>query len=101
MLRECLERECHELTPRTRCAPHTRTSSRNHGGIPRQQRGYDAEYDAQRATLIGLPCAMRLPGCTGISTTAQHEGEALIPACGHCNYADGARRARSARTRIL
>ncbi len=100
-LRRCAAPGCTNRQVAARCAihashaSHERTSSRNHRGVPRQQRGYDAAYGRQRALLLGLPCAMRLPGCTGVATTAQHTDDGrLVPACAHCNFADGARRAR-------
>src|SRR5690349_20994562 len=71
-----------------------RRTRRNHYGLSPTQRGYDYAYQKRRAKLLGLPCALRLNGCTGISTTAQHNDDGtLSPACAHCNYADGARRA--------
>jgi hypothetical protein len=43
---------------------------------------------------------MRLPGCTGTATTAQHTDDGrLVPACAHCNFADGARRRADAYSR--
>lgn len=93
-MRVCIEPGCPELTARRRCPPHERTSTRNHRGLARQDRGYDADYDRDRAELLGLPCEMGLPGCTGIADTAQHTPDGLIPACAHCNYADGAARSR-------
>jgi len=96
-LRVCLENACPELTDRRSgyCDMHDARSSRNHFGVSRQARGYDATYEQDRAELLGGPCAMRLPGCTGIATTAQHTDDGrLIGACAHCNYADGTDRMR-------
>ena len=94
-LRICAQPGCKERQEGPRCAEHERTSSRNHRGVPRRLRGYDAAYERQRALLVGRPCVMRLPGCTGVATTAQHTDDGtLVPACAHCNYADGARRSR-------
>jgi hypothetical protein len=94
----CKEPGCPERQVAPRCPRHELVSSRNHRGIRRQARGYDRQYERDRAELLGQPCALRLPGCTGIADTAQHTDEGgLIPACGHCNFADGARRATAAR----
>ena len=72
-----------------------RTSPRNHGGVSAARRGYGRAYQQARAQLLGLPCVLRLPGCTLVADTAQHTDEGqLVPACAHCNYADGLRRAR-------
>ena len=43
---------CPTLTAGQYCADHTRTSSRNHGGVPAAQRGYDPEYRRARAVQI-------------------------------------------------
>src|SRR5512146_1073495 len=91
----CLEPGCPKVVMRGRCPQHARVSSRNHFGVSRQARGYDRQYEVARLTLIGEPCALRLDGCTGVSTTAQHTDDGrLVPACAHCNYADGAARGR-------
>lgn len=59
-----------------------------------------AEYRRAAREFRGRPCAVRLPGCTGVSTTVDHvvpkargggRGE-LRPACAHCNYSRQARR---------
>lgn len=42
----CVERDCHILAQRTRCDEHTRAKDKARG--TKQQRGYDAEYDALR-----------------------------------------------------
>ena len=99
-LRTCAIAGCTSRQDAVRCARHERTSTRNHDGRSAASRGYDAAYRHARAEFLGQPCAMRLAGCTGIATTAQHtDAGSLIPACGHCNYADGARRSAMARTR--
>ena len=97
-MRACIEPRCPELTMATRCAFHAKTSTRNHGGVSPSRRGYGADYQRQRLALLGQPCALRLYGCTEIADTAQHtdSGE-LVPACGHCNFADGARRSHETR----
>lgn len=97
-LPRCAEPGCRARQAGPRCAVHERTSSRNHRGVNRQARGYDRPYERERATLLGRPCAMRLAGCTGVADTAQHTDDGrLIPACAHCNYADGAARSRAVR----
>ena len=98
--RRCSGPGCTERQTAARCLDHARTSSRNHRGLSRQARGYDAAYGRRRAALLGLPCVLLLAGCTGIATTAQHtDAGDLVPACAHCNYADGAGRGRSAAMR--
>jgi hypothetical protein len=47
--RPCLEPGCPVLTTRTRCPDHTRSRDRARG--TRQQRGYDAAYDAERRRI--------------------------------------------------
>ena len=90
----CLEPGCRMRVRRGRCARHARLSSRNHHGLSREARGYDRAYQHERRELLGLPCALKLSGCTGIGTTADHGPRGLRPACAHCNSADGAARAR-------
>ena len=55
----------------------------------------DPFYREARAAMLGLPCELRLPGCTGVADTADHvvplsrggpDGN-LRPACLHCNSA--------------
>ena len=99
MARVCAEPGCHLLAEgrASRCGRHDPLTARNHRGVPRQARGYGREYGAERSRLIGQPCSLRLPGCTGTADTAQHvDGGGLAPACAHCNYADGADRSRRA-----
>ena len=96
-LRRCSAPGCGARQAAARCPVHARLSTRNHRGRSRQARGYGAPYERERVTLLGRPCALVLPGCTRTSTTAQHTDDGrLVPACAHCNFADGARRARSA-----
>ena len=81
------------ITKGSRCHPCERAHDRARGTTT--QRGYGAAYQRARLGVLGLPCALRLDGCTGISDTAQHTDDGqLVPACAHCNYADGARRSR-------
>ncbi len=55
----------------------------------------EPSYRSVRAAMLGQPCALRLPGCTGVADTADHvvplsRGGArggLRPACLHCNSA--------------
>lgn len=64
-----------------------------------RQAAYGSAYRRRRAMLIGLPCALRLSGCTGTADTADHivprsRGGAdspLRPACAHCNASRGDR----------
>ena len=99
-LRRCSGPGCARRQTAARCPDHARLSTRNHRGLSRQARGYDLAYGRWRAALLGLPCVLRLAGCTRTSTTAQHtDTGGLVPACAHCNFADGARRARSAAMR--
>lgn len=93
----CLLPGCRARVSRGRCPLHARLSGRNHHGVPRQARGYDRTYERDRRALLGLRCALALPGCTGIATTADHGPAGLRPACAHCNFADGAARSRAVR----
>jgi hypothetical protein len=56
---------CPELTP---CRIHANRSSRNHRGIPRQQREHGAPYDGLAREFRGQRCQLRLPGCVGTAT---------------------------------
>jgi len=55
----------------------------------------EPSYRGARAAMLGRPCELRLPGCTGVADTADHvvplsrggAGGALRPACLHCNSA--------------
>lgn len=94
----CATPGCPNRVTRGYCATHDRTSSRNHYGVPRQQRGHGAEYDRARAALLasGPYCAWN---CGRRATTADYaipfaRGGTLadlVPACGQCNYGRGAR----------
>lgn len=104
-LRVCSTPGCPTLTDAGRCAVHAqpdRHSSRNHRGVPRQARGHGAAYDRARAQLRGRPCALRLEGCTGLSTSADYTRPGdwtspLQPACLHCQSVQGGRLAAAAR----
>lgn len=96
-------RPCGELVERGRCRSCTQAWDRDRRPPP-DQRGHDAEYDRARAELLAggpWPCELRLPGCTGIATTADYVipwslggtlADGLGRACGHCNTARGAGR---------
>jgi hypothetical protein len=78
--------------------------SRNHHGVPRQQRGHGAGYEQQRRELLadGTPCHW---GCGRPATTADYaipwsQGgtlDDLVASCGHCNYSRGGRLAKGRR----
>lgn len=103
--RRCLD--CFRLVRdgRRRCDVHERLSSRNHRGIPPQQRGYGTSHQRERREMLGRPCELRLPGCTGVATVRDHvipvsRGGAAgpgRPACAHCSNAQGAALARGSR----
>lgn len=93
----CAESGCKRRQPAYRCPEHERRSPRNHGG---ETGRYDGEYQRNRLLVLerdGYACRLRLEGCTGFASTADH----VIPrsrggthavgnlraACGHCNYA--------------
>jgi 5-methylcytosine-specific restriction endonuclease McrA len=76
--------------------------------------GYGAQHQRERRAALerdGWACTLRLPGCTGYATTADHVVERaaggpdhrdnLRAACVHCNAVRGARfgNARRARAR--
>jgi hypothetical protein len=85
-LTTCLD--CGTPSRGSRCLDHTaaRTAFKNavYG---------DPSYRSARAALLGRPCELRLPGCTGVADTADHvvpvsrggAGGPLRPACLHCN----------------
>lgn len=60
-----------------------------------RQRGYDAEYERIRKTLLGRPCHW----CGAPATTADHlipiskggGNQHLVPSCAPCNYGRGNR----------
>ncbi|MCX6553332.1 MAG: hypothetical protein NTY02_20390 [Acidobacteria bacterium] len=90
---------CSNLTRRSRCRSCEHELDHRRGSAA--SRGYDRQYRNERELVIGGPCALRLPGCTGIATTGQHvvpvsrggKGGPLVGACAHCNYALGNREA--------
>lgn len=97
---------CTALVDRGPCPRCRRMSSRNHRGVPRQQRGLGAAHERARRGVIGGPCVLQLPGCTGVATTLEHrvprsQGGSLedgyAGACAHCQRAQGAALARAAR----
>lgn len=106
MNRPCLERGCPNLTPKTRCPLHERSNQRardlRRGTAA--QRGYNAEYQRNRAKVLaeGGPCAW---GCGRPATTADHRiplalggdngVDNLMPACGPCNASRGSKAAPS------
>jgi 5-methylcytosine-specific restriction endonuclease McrA len=64
-----------------------------------RQGAYGGTYQHDRKAVLGLPCAIRGPHCTGIADTADHlrpvsqggAGGPLVPACKACNSGRGAR----------
>lgn len=95
----CSAPGCPELIP---CRAHGPVSARNHRGVPRQARGHGVVYDrtVRRIRAEGQRCELRLPGCTGVATSADYTRPGdwtspLQPACGHCQAAQGAAIARS------
>ena len=100
-LQRCRERGCRERQDGPRCALHELRSPRNHRGVPRQARGHGRDHDrrVREIQAAGVPCALRLPGCTGIATSSdyvvpgQWDGPTQ-PACLHCQRAQGASLAR-------
>jgi hypothetical protein len=86
--RRCIEPGCTELTGHTRCPFHERA----------YRAAYHGDYPKRREAVLGGPCTLRLPGCTGIANTADHitpvafGGGAgpLRGACLHCNSSRGA-----------
>ena len=92
---------CPNRVHRGLCYQHARTSTRNHGGVPRQQRGYNRKYELSRATFVGRVCELRYPGCdvvlTPANVSADHYEGGLRPACQPCQRKQGAERARALR----
>jgi hypothetical protein len=87
MRRRCIEHGCNELTAQTRCPRHERA----------YRAAYHGTYEKRRDAVLGGACELRLPGCTGIATTADHvipvvaggaDGE-LRGACSFCNSSRG------------
>lgn len=66
---------------------------------PHWRERYGPDHESRRETVIGGPCELRLPGCTGIATTLEHDipvsqggrDGPIRGACAHCNAARGAR----------
>lgn len=68
---------------------------------------YPLEYQRNRTAVLGGPCTLNLPGCTGTATTADHitprsQGgthalDNLQGACHHCNSAKGAQQSNGSR----
>lgn len=92
--------------PAARCDVHQKIYEATRRPPP-SRRGYDAQYRRERKELLkpdadGNPprCQLRLPGCTGWATTADHDEPTsmtfhhrgkLTPACAHCNSSRGNR----------
>lgn len=103
-LHVCAMTGCPNLTERTYCRTCAPLSSRNHGGVPRQQREHGATYDALAREMRGQPCALGYDGCTGVASGADlivprsQGGRATRdnaqPACSHCQSVQGGRLAR-------
>jgi len=75
----CAEPGCHILTETSRCEDHTRRRDRARG--TRQQRGYDARYDAERQDI-----ARRM--ANGEVFTCWRCGKVVFPhqfSLGHCD----------------
>ncbi len=104
-LATCAHPGCPNRVRRGYCAVHRATSSRNHFGVPRQRRGYDAAHDRARLAMRGRPCELRYSGCTGLATVRDHvvpvsrggAGGLGRPSCAHCSNVQGARLANEAR----
>jgi len=75
--------------------------------MPRAGSPYSGSYARRRAALIGRPCSLRLPGCTGVADSADHrpplrlhahvQGSGcceLVPACLRCQKSQGGRLSR-------
>ncbi|MGD0407760.1 MAG: HNH endonuclease [Candidatus Limnocylindrales bacterium] len=97
LLRPCLS--CGVPTTDSRCrgcdpsrAP---SSTRNHRGVPRAQRGHGAEFQRRRRELLGQPCHWcGRPADTADYLVPWSRGgtlDDLVPACKHCNYGRGNR----------
>jgi len=100
LMRPCLGVDgvpCGRPTTGSRCPTHAAELGRRRGSPTK--RGLGRAYEKRRAPLVGLPCSLRLPGCTDWSDTADHvmprvDGGSdgpLRPACKHCNSAAGGR----------
>lgn len=103
-LRRCSQPGCRSRQDATRCAAHARTSPRNHRGVQRQARGYDRQYEQNRAIVLAEQPYCR---CGRLATTANHivpvsrGGTSVLSnlesSCGACNYGAGARMVTSGR----
>lgn len=103
LIRLCVVPGCGELTTSARCNGHMRKQDAQRGST--YERGYDADWRRVRVIVLGRDdyrCQLRLTGCTGLATTADHivplsaGGERLDlrnlqAACSHCNTAKGGR----------
>lgn len=71
-LRRCVERDCSELSPATRCPAHTRTADARRG--TRYQRGYTAAWRTLSARYRrGHPiCELRYSGCQVAAVDTDH-----------------------------
>ncbi len=103
----CLECRGAPAVRRGRCLPCARAHDRARGS--RQARGYDATHNQLRRLVLerdGYRCRLRLRGCTGLATSADHvlplsrggvtTMENLVAACRHCNSAKAGRMGRGA-----
>lgn len=78
-MKVCAEPGCHELTNKTRCPDCTRDRERARG--TRQQRGYDAEYDQQRAADVQAMAAGEVLHCWRCGHVVRPDEYSL----GHCD----------------
>lgn len=96
-----IREQCGVPVKATRCPKHEAMYQKRRRP-PASQRGYDRQYQKDRATLLESSpvCELRLPGCTHWATTADHPTplaaggsprQQLVPACSHCNSSKGAR----------
>lgn len=96
-----LPERCGVPTTGSRCPRHAAMHEAGRRPSP-SVRGYDEQYKRERAELLDERplCELRLPGCTGVATTADHpvalaaggdRRQALVPACASCNSRKGAR----------
>ena len=78
-MRVCAEPGCPALTTTTRCPVHTRDRDRARG--TRQQRGYDADYDARRrADLQAMANGAVLTSWRSLDVVLPHDYS-----LGHCD----------------
>lgn len=71
-LHRCIERDCPELTPATRCPVHTRTADRRRG--TRYERGYSAAWRrlSERYRKRHPLCELRYDGCQLVARDTDH-----------------------------